>query len=218
LGIYERGPPAAANRPNNRSSRSKWPLKAPTNLRAFNRPSAPRFSSSAVYGCCIGTARCNIGSSGPEPYEKSCAIDADHVCSRSIFQGASWGQRQAGFVRRLVQRSSGRPMPGLCRGYAPCCSHQRPMQVQIHPAHQPVTAAREALLAEAPGAAQFPVQTVRGDCIQFVECQHGNLRVLRRPMLGNLRAVVGDPAHAGRRATAGEGARRKCRRCRALSC
>ena len=94
-------------------------------------------------------------------------------------------------------------MRGLC--FAPCCSHQRPMQVQIHPAHQAVTAAREALLAEAPGAAQFPVQTVRGDCIQFVECQHGNLRVLRRPMLGNLRAVVGDPAHAGRRATAGGG-------------
>ena len=113
-------------------------------------------------------------------------------------------------------------MPGLCRGYDGAMLRSvlfaSTPDAQIHPAHQAVTAAREALLAEAPGAAQFPVQTVRGDCIQFVECQHGNLRVLRRPMLGNLRAVVGDPAHAGRRATAGEGARRKCRRCRALSC
>jgi len=79
--------------------------------------------------------------------------------------------------------------------------HQRPVQVQIDPAHQAVTAAYHVLFAGAPRATQLPVQAVRVDRVQLIECQHDYLRMLRWPMLGNLRAVVGDPAHVGRSAT-----------------
>jgi hypothetical protein len=96
------------------------------------------------------------------------------------------------------------------------------MKVQIDPAHQAVAAACHGVFAGAPGAAQLPMQTVRVDCIQLLECQHGYLRGLdvdrefRWLMLDDAQASVGDAAHAGPSAMAS--ASRRAARDRTACC